>query len=88
MFEHDRSAARGEMATRKLVVFRHAGALGKAPAYALFDRVTVGRNIDGEFRDVDDAGIGNYPPARKFSDYAIRIDKDRLPEGVEIIERL
>jgi len=46
----------------------------------------VGRNIGGEFRSVDDEGIGNYPPARKFTDYAIEIDRDGLPEGVEIIE--
>ena len=53
MFEHDRSAARGEMATRKLIVFKHANALGNAPAHALFERVKVGRNIDGEFREID-----------------------------------
>ncbi|MER8802067.1 type I-C CRISPR-associated protein Cas7/Csd2 [Mesorhizobium sp. M0998] len=88
MFEHDRSAARGEMASRKLVVFKHANTLGNAPAHALFDRVRVGRNIDGAFRDVDDSGIDNYPPARKFSDYKIEIDRDGLPDGVEIIERL
>ena len=43
MFEHDRSAARGEMAARKLIVFKHATALGNAPAHDLFDRVTVDR---------------------------------------------
>ena len=52
MFEHDHSAARGEMASRKLIVFKHASALGNAPAHALFERVRVGRNVDGEFRDV------------------------------------
>ena len=86
MFEHDRSAARGEMATRKLIVFKHANALGNAPAHALFDRVKVGRGIGGEFRDVNDSGISNYPPARQFSDYIIEIDREGLPEGVEIIE--
>ena len=86
MFEHDRSAARGEMATRKLIVFKHASALGNAPAHALFDRVKVGRDIGGEFHDVDDSGIDNYPPARKFSDYVIEIDHDGLPESVEIID--
>jgi CRISPR-associated protein Csd2 len=84
MFEHDRSAARGEMATRKLIVFKHANALGNAPAHALFDRVTIGRNIDGEFREIDDR-IDNYPPARKFADYIIEIDRDGLPDGIEII---
>ena len=88
MFEHDHSAARGEMASRKLIVFKHDSALGKAPAHALFERVRVGRNIDGEFRDVEDRGIGNQPPARKFSDYKVEIDRANLPDGVEIIERL
>src|SRR5690606_35008168 len=87
MFEHDRSAARGEMATRKLVVFKHASALGNAPAHALFDRVKVGRNIDGAFQTID-RRLDNYPPAREFSDYVIEIERDGLPEGGEIIERL
>ncbi len=88
MFEHDRSAARGEMTTRKLIVFKHQNAMGNAPAHSLFDRVKIGRNIGGAFRDVDDAGIGNYPPARKFSDYIVSIDQSNTPEGVEIIERV
>ena len=88
MFEHDRSAARGEMATRKLIVFKHENALGNAPAHTLFDRVRIGRNIDGEFRAIDDKRIGNEPPARKFADYVVEIDRDNLPAGVEIIEKL
>ncbi len=88
MFEHDRSAARGEMASRRLIVFKHDCALGKAHAHALFDRVQVGRNVDGEFRTLDDRGIDNLPPARKFSDYQVTIDRDGLPDGIEIIERL
>ncbi|WP_237155132.1 type I-C CRISPR-associated protein Cas7/Csd2 [Oryzibacter oryziterrae] len=88
MFEHDHSAARGEMASRKLIVFKHDTALGKAPAHKLFDLVQVGRNIDGAFRAVDDPGIGNAAPARKFSDYLVEIDRASLPDGVEIIERL
>ncbi len=88
MFEHDRAAARGEMATRKLIVFKHENALGNAPAHTLFDRVKIGRNVDGEFRDIDDKRIGNVPPARKFSDYIIEIDRENLPAGVEIIEKL
>lgn len=86
MFEHDRSASRGEMATRKLIVFKHGNALGNAPAHALFERVKVGRNIDGEFRAVD-RRIDNYAPARAYSDYVVQIDRDNLPDGVEIIER-
>ena len=88
MFEHDRSAARGEMAVRKLIVFRHENALGNAPAHALFDRVKVGRNIDGEFRAVNDPAIDNRPPARSFADYQVVIERAGLPAGVDIIERL
>jgi CRISPR-associated protein Csd2 len=88
MFEHDRSAARGEMASRQLIIFKHATALGNASAHSLFDRVKIGRNVDGDFREVDDRGIGNLPPARKFADYKIEIDRDNLPSGIEIIERL
>ena len=87
MFEHDRSAARGEMAVRKLIVFRHDSALGNAPAHQLFDRVTISRSIDGEARAID-SRLDNYPPARSFSDYAVSIDRENLPDGIEIIERL
>jgi CRISPR-associated protein Csd2 len=87
MFEHDRSAARGEMASRKLVVFKHASALGNAPAHKLFDLVHVGRNVDGEMYEPGDARLDNLPPARRYQDYLVQIDR-RLPEGVEIIERL
>jgi CRISPR-associated protein Csd2 len=74
MFEHDRSAARGEMVTRKLVVFKHDSALGSAPAHALFERVTaVRKNAEA--------------PVRVIADYEIRINKDGLPKGVSIIER-
>lgn len=74
MFEHDHSAARGKMCTRKLVIFRHASELGNAPAHKLFERVTVERLNPGQ-------------PARSFADYGIQIDKGDLPEGVSIIER-
>lgn len=77
MFEHDRSAARGEMAARKLIVFRHDHAMGNAPAHTLFDRVQV-RRIEGE----------QDTPARAFSDYQISIDRDNFPEGITIEERL
>lgn len=86
MFEHDRSAARGEMTTRKLIVFSHENALGNAPAHALFDRVRIGRDVDGEFRALEDKGLGNLAPARKFGDYRIEIDRAGLPDGVEIRE--
>lgn len=88
MFEHDRSAARGEMTTRKLIAFAHSNALGNAPAHALFDRVRIGRHVDGEFRALDDRGLGNLAPARSFRDYVVEIDRADLPEGVEILEIL
>ena len=87
MFEHDRSAARGEMATRRLIVFKHENALGNAPAHTLFDRVRIGRNVDGEFRVID-SRLDNLPPARAFSDYVVTIDRDGLPVGVEVMELL
>lgn len=86
MFEHDRSAARGEMATRKLIVFRHATALGNAHASDLFDRVRVARVFKGENYPIGSERTDNLPPARVFSDYAIEIDRKGLPDGVEIVE--
>ncbi len=86
MFEHDRSAARGEMTTRRLIAFRHENALGNAAAHTLFDRVKVGRNVDGDVRPLDDKGLGNHPPARKFADYVVTIDREGLPAGVEILD--
>lgn len=85
MFEHDHSAARGEMSSRRLVVFKHASALGQAPAHKLFDRVAVGRSIDGEARPID-RSLDNYPVARAYSDYAVSVDRDNLPEGIEILD--
>lgn len=87
MFEHDHSAARGQMSTRKLIMFRHDNSLGNAPAHQLFDIVKVGRSVDGEFRSID-GRLDNLPPARKFSDYSVQIDRDALPAGVEIVEVL
>lgn len=74
MFEHDRSAARGEMAARKLIVFKHDNAMGNAPAHVLFDKVKVER--------VSDAGEG---PARSFADYRVEVDS-ALPDGVSVSE--
>lgn len=85
-FEHDRSAARGEMTTRRLIVFRHESALGNAPAHRLFDRIRIGRNVDGAFRAVDDRGIGNLGPARRFSDYIVEVDATDLPAGIEVLD--
>lgn len=86
MFEHDRSAARGEMATRRLVVFRHASALGNARAQDLFARVKAWRRFKGERHKPGDDRLDNAPPARSFDDYEITIDRDGLPDGIQIIE--
>lgn len=86
MFEHDRSAARGAMTTRKLVVFRHAGPLGQAHADKLFARVTHGRaGADGPI-PIGDARAENMRPARRFEDYVITVDRTGLPDGVELLE--
>lgn len=75
MFDHDRSAARGEMAAQKLIVFKHDSELGNAPAHKLFELVQVKK----ETKDT---------PARTFSDYDVLIDKGAIPAGVEIMELL
>lgn len=77
MFEHDRSAARGEMSTRKLVVFKHDHPMGNAPAHVLFDSVQVQR-VEGE----------EDTPARHYSDYQVRIARESLPAGVSVEELL
>ena len=76
MFEYDRSAARGEMAARKLIVFKHDSILGSQPAHKLFERVTVDR-VNGE----------SGSPAAAFSDYRININREGL-QGVTIEELL
>lgn len=75
LFEHDRSAARGEMAARKLLVFKHDHPMGNAPAHKLFEKVTVER-IDGK----------TDTPARSFADYRVDVDRDTLPAGVTLTE--
>jgi CRISPR-associated protein Csd2 len=88
MFEHDHSAARGEMAARKLVAFEHSSALGNAPAHELFDRVVVDRVSNGDAYPLGDKRLDNLPPARHFSDYRVKIDRENLPEGVTIHDLL
>lgn len=73
MFEHDRSAARGEMNTRKLVVFEHNSVLGAAPAHALFDAITIIRK---------DASL----PPRAYTDYVVSIDQSKIPDGITVNE--
>ena len=65
MFEHDRSAARGMMATRALVVFDHGCKLGRARAHDLFARVKA------ELRDPT-------KPPRDFIDYRLTLDSNEL----------
>ena len=91
MFEHDRSAARGEMATRALIIFQHDSALGNAHANKLFDRVQVWRkrpDADPEDADarhkIDSAELDNWGPARSFADYAVTVSEADLPPGVTI----
>ncbi|MBN1300839.1 MAG: type I-C CRISPR-associated protein Cas7/Csd2 [Melioribacteraceae bacterium] len=72
MFEHDHSAARGMMNTRKLIVFKHNTALGNKLSYELFDRVTHKKLSD--------------TPARDYSDYEILLDGEKFPEIFRIVE--
>lgn len=88
LFWNDQSSARGEMTSRKLVAFEHSCALGKAPAHELFERVVVERTCDGEFYPLGDKRLDNLPPARRFSDYRLTIDRNALPEGVTMHELL
>jgi CRISPR-associated protein Csd2 len=76
MFDHDRSAARGKMAARVLVAFRHDSLLGNASAYSLLERLSV---IRADSTD---------KPARAFSDYNVALDENNLPKGVTIEKKL
>jgi CRISPR-associated protein Csd2 len=88
MFEHDRSAARGEMSSRGVIAFKHASTLGNAPAHALFERVVVQRKIGDSLIDLGSDRLGNQTPARCFDDYAVSVNRTGLPEGVEILNIL
>ncbi|WP_127583419.1 type I-C CRISPR-associated protein Cas7/Csd2 [Paenibacillus koleovorans] len=72
MFEHDRSASRGQMTLRKLIVFEHATGLGNAQAHRLFELITTERLSEG--------------PARSYRDYAVRVQAEECPSGVQIAE--
>jgi len=72
MFEHDRSAARGQMATRGLYVFKHGSKLGNAQAFELFERIGIDRN----------EGVA---VARAFGDYTVTVDENALPENIELL---
>lgn len=71
MFENDHSAARGKMAVRELIVFKHSKELGDCPAYKLFDAVEVRKKEEIE-----------YP--RKYQDYTVAINDDEIPDTVEV----
>lgn len=88
MFDHDRSAARGEMAARRLILFEHETALGNAAAHRLFERVTVKRVFEGEEYEPGAREARHLPPARAYSDYAVHIDGTDLPNGITIVERI
>jgi CRISPR-associated protein Csd2 len=75
LFEHDRSAARGLMATRGLFVWEHDNALGSAPAHRLFETVTVHR------------AATSSGPARSFADFRVDVDEASLPSGVKLLRK-
>ena len=74
MFEHDRSAARGLMGTRKLFIFEHSSKMGNASVQQLFDTITIKRKDESK-------------PARDYNDYMVSVAKDKIPPGVTLIER-
>ncbi len=74
MFEHDRSAARGVMSSRKLFVFKHENKMGNAPAHQLFDLVKIVRSE------------GSKGPARSFKDYSVSVGQ--VPDGITLEEKL
>ena len=73
MFEHDRSAARGEMATRGLYVFKHDSELGNARAHELFERISA-------------KPLSDIP--RSFADFEVTVNDADLPAGVSLIRRV
>lgn len=75
MFDQDHSAARGMMATQKLIIFKHDSALGNAPSHKLFDLIKIVKKKD-------------VVVPRKFTDYEVAVPKkEDIPSGVEIIEK-
>ena len=77
MFDQDHSAARGMMATQKLIIFKHDSALGNAPSHKLFDLVKIAKKED-------------VVVPRKFADYEVTdvaAIRSALPSGVEVIEK-
>jgi len=93
MYDHDRSASKGMMSARKLIVFKHVGTdtdaakrqrqciLGCAPAHKLLD---LGEIVEVRLNREDD----DKTPPRRFSDYKTEIHRDRIPAGIELLELL
>lgn len=75
MFEIDHSAARGKMAVRELIVFKHSKELGDCPAYRLFDAVEVKKRGDVV-----------YP--RAYTDYSLTIHEDQIPDTVIVSRKI
>jgi len=75
MFDHDRSASRGLMAPRKLVVFKHQSVLGNAPAHKLFEALKISR-------------VSDEKVPRSFADYTVTLDRTVVPATVEVQELL
>jgi CRISPR-associated protein Csd2 len=75
MFEHDRSAARGEMTTRGLYVFKHDSELGNAPAHALFERIQLKRKNE-------------VTVPRGFNDYDVVVNEADMPAGVSLLRKV
>lgn len=74
MFEHDRSAARGKMCVRKLIVFKHQSVLGNYPSHLLFEKVVIKKKED-------------VVAPRNYEDYIVEINRE-MPEGVELLEKI
>lgn len=72
MFELDHSAARGKMAVRELIVFRHSSEFGNAPAYKLFDLVKAERKAE-------------VTAPRCYADYQVLVHEENLPDGVSCL---
>ena len=90
MFDHDRSASKGIMSCRRLIVFKHVGAtpemskLGMAPSHRLLD-------LDTDFCSNDKAVVSirlreGIKEPRCFEQYKVEIREDRLSNGIEVIE--
>lgn len=88
MFDHDRSAARGEMTARRLIVFRHESALGNAAAHKLLERVSVSRVHEGNEVPLGGPASKGLPPARSYADYSVQVNTESLPDGVSLIDRI